>query len=82
MTMRELRPWNVKPGMTVRVPAFPFEIFGRGYKDVSVRMVEPGRNFMSGEHCWTIYGPQEGYDDGRIGTYYRDERVRVVREAR
>lgn len=78
MDLKELRPWNVSPGDVVRVGAFPFENFGRGYKDVTVRLVVPDRNFMSGERMWTLYGPQDGYSDGRIGSYYRDQRVVVV----
>ncbi len=79
MTTKELRPWNVKPGDSILTAAFPFENNGRPSMWRTVRMVEPSRNFMSGERCWTLYGPQDGYSDGRIGTYYRDQRLTVRR---
>lgn len=85
MTRKELRPWNVKKGDRIAVPAFPFEqtdtVDGRPVRWLTVDGVSPDRNFLSGERCWTVYGTRTA--DGRfprIGTYYRDERVTVERK--
>lgn len=79
---RDVRPWNVKPGMLMRVGVLPLGASVNTSTLVRVIDVEKTRGKVTGERCWRItfetdpsYPPFTGKPDSVLR--FRDQRVTV-----
>lgn len=54
MRARELRPWNVKPGMYMRIGVLPMGGSSESSALVEVLDVEKTRGKVTGKRCWRI----------------------------
>lgn len=80
--MRQIRPWNVKPGMMMRVGVLPIGQDTETSALVKVVDVEKTRGKVTGQRCWRItfetspqHPPFTGKPDSVLR--FRDERVTV-----
>ena len=80
--VRDVRPWNVKPGMLMRIRVLPLGADVNTSALVKVIEVEKTRGTVTGQMCWRItfetdphYPPFTGKPDSVLR--YRDERVTV-----
>lgn len=76
---RELRPWNVKPGMKIRL----YDSTGAtvAYQDVEILEVEPwGYGEMTGRKRWRLtFTRYSGFWRSNYAIFYSYDRVEVVR---